>query len=429
MQIPSEGVDRPRPTFDAVAEYHRLSRALREREARVLDSGLQRHFDAVAERRHLGGGDRPVLALSVGGSTTKLMIGRAVANQIVPEHVRVAPNPPEPIPVDAYLDGWLMSDPVVRGYLAEPDAAIAVSVPVLVIDGVPYHPSKVETIDGLVCRNEPVDTSRFHLGRNLAAFLAGSGLPAASVCYQSDGVLAHLGGVASDRQAGAAPTMLLVCGTGMATAIDAQFVLVGMAEVLHEFDAVLYPPAETEQGQYQYLIAGKGLYGTYRRRVEQQGGLRATVPGDIAACFASAADSRRVIDLWQNGAAAALPADVASRLSQADCSRLGALAAETMEHGAAALACCIAATLDAASDAADRRTPHRVYLEGSIARHAGVRAGIDRWLDHLLSGKAADGPARPLLVPDEDLELPANTDVDLSLVGTAALAMAHRVIR
>jgi hypothetical protein len=91
-----------------------------------------------------------------------------------------------------------------------------------------------------------------------------------------------------------------VCGTGFATADDNWDRFIGTACLPGE-DEELYPAALTEDCQYQYAVAGKGMYILMRLAVQA----RARETGsaltgfDAQRWFAAPRDSKTVYRLWQ----------------------------------------------------------------------------------------------------------------------------------
>ena len=137
----------------------------------------------------------------------------------VVHHAADRPNPTTPTPLDDFLEQVLLGEAPFVDYLKAADhPRMGISVAVPVADGVPYHPSKLATIDGLCARDPRAEAATHHLGRRLEAFFSARGLPSPKVVYEGDGPVAHLGGVSLSEVAPDDRSLLMVCGNGMATA-------------------------------------------------------------------------------------------------------------------------------------------------------------------------------------------------------------------
>lgn len=429
--------DRCRPilerlTYDASADRQRLIRAFDTGGVRVLDSGLLARFEQVRQGLDAMSPGPPVLAISIGGSTTKAALVSLEDGRLRLHHLVARPNPPEPVPFSDFLDGLLLDDAHFADYLRQTDQpVISLSVAVLVLDGVPFHPSKIATLTGLVARELPRDADTHHLETNLQSWLRDRDLPAATIRYQSDGVLAHLGALGLDPEP-AESSMLMVCGTGMATAVDARFVLCGMALTLTEEDPEIYPLDATEQGQYQYLIAGKGVAGIMQRIVRAH----AQDPGaklagvDLTGHFAGPDDSSKVAFLAAAGEGYPLHGciePIRAELDDAQWDELVEIAQQVLRRGVDTLANCILSThLCAARDASRRR---RVYLEGSIATDPVVSKMLAESLDRCAraacrAGECAEPVEFELLIPDVEARFGAGADA--TVAGAALLGLGAR---
>jgi len=95
---------------------------------------------------------------------------------------------------------------------------------------------------------------------------------------------------------------LFVSGTGMATGDEVAYIQAGIIRMLDVGDEELFPAGETENYQYHYATAGKGLFGLMRRAIQ----IRAAETGsklgnyDLAPFFANNHASRTVGLIWSS---------------------------------------------------------------------------------------------------------------------------------
>lgn len=363
-----------RLAFDPDHDLAKLVRAFADEQIMLVDTGLAEHFAIAREKRAAFVNHPPVLAMSIGGTNTKIMLAEMRAGKVVASRVKALPNPAEDTPWQDYFDLLLMEDPLLREYLAShPSARIGLSLAVPIADGVPWHPTKIPTITGLTARSLDGDVSGFHLGENLKRYFAQRNLPDIPVKYQGDAVIAHLGGVAVSDLADDEQTMLMVCGSGLACADEGHFVLVATHRCV-EGDGEIYDLDQMEGGQYQYLIAGKGLFGLMARTIaadaRQEGSPLAGL--DLGEFFRSGPDSRTVVELWESSLEGHEPAGQArlirDRVSGEAFERLQWLAGRLVDRGISVLANCILSTGSWMGPSGDGRGP-RLFLEGSIALH------------------------------------------------------------
>ena len=379
----------------------------------------------------------PVLAISVGGSNSAAMLASNKAGHLqVIEAVRL-PNPYQPEAWHDFLDRLVLGSSAMAAYLREAEApVVGVSVAVPFIDGVPEHPSKIDTITGLVCRDAARDGAQYHFPTNFNKWTRARGLKQARVFCEGDAPVAHLGGLAAGNLKAEDPTLLLVCGTGLACADDRQFILPSMFPLLRELDHELFPDAITENGQFQYLCAGKGIYRVFRRVLE----LRAAEPGsplndapDID-WLQIPAHSRRVYDLWsceRNGVAMTNDlAGIREMYAPSAWDEILYLAGMVGDQAVGAMAAAVTASLRLHPEFAGRTV--KVFCEGSIARDERVFPAICAKAAELLRthrpwGNDLPGaqiewqlqPARPASGPARALAA-----IDQTLHGAAAMAMA-----
>ncbi len=437
-----------RLAFDANDDLMRLHNCHQEGRLPIVPSLMREHFRIAKEKPDRFRNHARVLAFSVGGSNTKVMIASMEDGELVVHHVAATANPDEPTPVETYLDHLIVEDPAVADCLrTEPEPAVFFSLPVAITDGVPHHVSKIPTVTGLVARDLERDASTHHFGTNFAAYLKSRGLPPVTPFYFCDGVVAHHGGVA--MAPGVTPdrrSILMVCGTGLATSDEEGFVITGQAPLL-DHDEELYPYDETDGHQYQFCAAGKGLYGIMRRAAElrAQEADSALAGIDLDPQFQSPNDSFLVAQLWWStlpheepeGRAAALREQLGAEAYR----ELQVIARQIMERGISIMANSIVFTAIQMGATPDEK-PIAVFFEGSCAkdRHAfpRVKDEVHRLLadDELFNRLGV--PPIPELVLDEpmnavrpaaDLDVSILNKVDLTLIGAATTAVADACLR
>ena len=322
----------------------------------------------------------PVLALSIGGSNTGVMLAENRDGILHIHTAKRVANPDHSTPFFQFLDDILWKDTAYAAYLRESTApAVGISVAVPFADGVPFHSSKLPTIEGLVARDTASQRSTHHLPTRFKEWLQSRAGRSVVPACEGDAPVAHLGGLASTRMDSDMASLLFVCGTGMACADDSHFILPGLFPVLSEIDPQLYPREICEGGQFQYLCAGKGIF----RMLRQALILRAAESGSPLAGAAdpawltTAADSKHVYKLW----AAWQGEDLSPPLNRIRDSYVSVAWKEVMKLAALvagraieAMAASIVATL-----VDQQLTPGRgvaLVFEGSIARNTHVQKAL-----------------------------------------------------
>lgn len=407
-------------SFDPDRDLARQLRGFLDGEIARVPSGLQEHCRIARAKPPAFRDHPPVVAVSLGGSNTKVVLGHFADGQLVVERVKTRPNPVTPIPWFQYLDELLLADPAIRHDLDHNDRLwLSFSIAVGIKEGVPLHPSKLPGLIGLVARKWPEEVATHHFGRNLETYFRERRLRCPHFVYQGDAVVAHLGGVAMTDLAPGDDSLILVCGNGLATANAAHFELCGMLQMIHE-DPDLHPPSQMENGQYQYLVAGKGLFGLFRRAAALAG-------HDVARFFASDVDSRRVMQLCESELTP--PArEVRDAVGASAFAELQEIAGRILDRGVSVLANCVLSTMAIMGRPSSGRG-HRLFIEGSIARALlpRVKADIGRRIN---SPAFAQVGLQPPLLPEflDEVRRVTGPDahlVDLTLLGAAALAVAE----
>jgi len=261
---------------------------------------IKPHFEIAKKKPDVFFEHGPALAISIGGSTTKKAIAAMHRGQLVIKHAQADRNPSVRSSLTDYFDKLILADAEVHRYLKSSERpCVFVSIPVPIKDGVPYHVSKVETIDGLIARDYNRDASSHHFGNNFREYLKSRNIPIPRINYFCDGVVAHHGGVAIGEVFPEDKSVLLVCGTGLATSDEEKFIITGQAPLL-DHDEELYPYTATEGYQYQWCAAGKGLFGTMQRAIQivsKQPG-SALSKHDLNGYFQKKSDTLTVAQIW-----------------------------------------------------------------------------------------------------------------------------------
>jgi hypothetical protein len=411
--------------FDPDEDFKRLYNAFQQSPSFLVPTGIEACFSIARAKPEFFRNHPPVLALSIGGSTTSSMLAEMKDGIPVVHHVTERKNPCLPVSLETYLDQEILAEPSFRHYLETAAAPlIAISIAVMVKNGVPYHPSKLAMIEGLVAKDPDTQSETHHLGNNINAWLTKRGLRPATVIYEGDAPVAHLGGVGLSSMAADDRSLLMVCGNGMACADTSRFIVCGMFRCLSELDPELYPSEMTEDGQYQYLAAGKGIYKILRHAAELAG-------IDVSVFFRSNHDSVHVYHLW---AGKSTPALLKIRKTLGE-------NFQTLEKLAKAIvprAIAVFANSAVCSMILNGPTPngngYRLFLEGSIGTDPCVVSALEDEMKRLLGNSALfrelviEPPQRPELV--HHLPLPAGPDnlpnsagsqIDMSLIGALFL--------
>jgi hypothetical protein len=166
---------------------------------------------------------------------------------------------------------------------------------------VPKHPKKIPAIKGMLARNESEIIPEMRLDNNMARYFKSRNIPMPIFYYQTDPVIAHLGGVSQIEVKSGERTILLVCGTGMATADDNTSRVLSRIPIKN-FDHELYPEDKEEWCLYQCRCSGMFLYGVMQRAVQ----IRETEDGsrlkgaEAWNYFESSDDSELVCRIWES---------------------------------------------------------------------------------------------------------------------------------
>lgn len=366
----------------------------------------------------------PILAVSFGGSNSAAGVVEFRDGRFHVQAARRIPNPPTPIDSHVFFDDLFLADPVIAEALRAGVPSIGAAIAVPVVDGIPCHPSKIATVRGLVCPSLTSPDPACHFPTHFQGWLGSRGLPLATVRCEGDAPLAHLGGVACAHTEPDERSLLLVVGTGLGMANEREFILPSMLKVLCQLDPGLFPPEDFEDGQFQYQIAGKGIYKTLRRAIMASG---LEVPLDW---LGSPVESKFVFLLGQNDSDRPELAHLRDRLGSDAYEKVRQLAARVVRRGVRALAAVAASTM--ARECAREEGPrHRLFFEGSIMLNTQVLAAFREELEGLLAHRTVfeshrfPVPSMPLLSIRAD-NPPAGSpaalsSTDLTLLGAATL--------
>ena len=415
-------------------------------EAPASYSGMERHFALAKQKPEAFRNHKTVLALSFGGTNTKVMLGSMQDGQVVVDYVRAEENPEEHTDFYDYLDRLMVNDPTVRAFLeAEECPSIGVSLPMLIVDNCPYHPTKLPTFDKVIARCPEDVCEELVFEGNFDRYMKSRGFANYVMFYQSDGIVAHHGAVSASDISENDKTVLCICGTGMANGDERSYLPLALVCNLPEDDE-LFPPEETENRQLNYAIAGKGVFSLMRRAIEAKVNLGGSLlEGKELSCFFThSRDTRTVFELYQyhlDNTFASTRLDALKEIAGADgLNELGEIAAIIATRVYETLANTIAATVVSMGPLEEGGT-NPIYLEGSIARNAAIKPRLFAAIrEKLESGLAySDGtPVRAVVVEDPPLKpLTVSNEaaaallkeVDTTLIGTATMAMAEDLIR
>jgi len=357
---------------DPDRDLKRLLEAINNNKVSILPTGMERHFEIARLKPARFRDHDTVLGISIGGSNTKVILASMKAGRLVIRHLAARANPLTKTHYTEYFDTILFGDAIIRDYLTNSkDLCIGISVAVPVIDGVPFHRNKIPTIEGLIARDFDRDAPTHNINENMRAYLKERGVLVRALFCQFDSIVANYGGASLCELGPDEKTMLLVCGTGLAAAIERQTVSIGMVDAFDKTldDDTLLPYDLTEGHQYQYAVAGKGLYGLMERAVR----LRARDAGsklhsfDPAAYFKTAYDTRLVVEIWESTLGYGIGERAKEILGGAGSGaffELQDIASAIVERAITGLANCVVSAIQVDSSGGK---PHTVFFEGSIA--------------------------------------------------------------
>lgn len=428
-------------------ELQKLLGMFQTGEMPLFDAGMTRHFEIAKEKSDAFVNHPTVLGISFGGTNTKIVLASMQNGELLVHHVQAAANPEQVTHLYDYFDQVLLGDPVFAAYLKEtPKPVVGISVPTRVIGRIPVHETKVPTIDGLLARNPEQMTDEYDLGKSFAQYLQTRGCNPAILFYQGDGIVAHHGAVALCEMGPQDRSTLMVCGTGMATGDEEAYIQAGIARMLDVGDEALFPAAATEEYQYHYATAGKGLFNLMERAIRIRAGEPGSLLGqyDLAPFFANNHHSRTVGQLWESTLPGQPVQPMAEAVRQAVLpqafAELQTLATWIMERCIQSMANITLATV-AKMGRASGGNGHIIFFEGSIATAPNNNKLLRHWVAKLAAEESIYAPfgMQAPLPPNMDARLRAVhaagdvtpeqlAQIDLTAIGAATMAMCEDLI-
>ena len=433
---------------DPDRDLKRLLDAVNNNSVSILPTSMGKHFEIAKLKPAEFRDHEPVLGISIGGSNTKIVLASMAAGRPAVHLMSAGMNPSSKTHYTEYFDTLLFGNPKIKDFLKNADnLCIGISIAVPVVDGVPCHKNKIPTIDGLIARDYKRDSPTHNLKENMLKYFQERDVNCKSLFCQFDSIVANHGGASLCDLKPDEKTLLLVCGTGLAAAIEEHTVSVGMVDVFNNEldDDRLLPYDETEGHQYQYSIAGKGLYSLMERAVRIKSREFGSKLGlcDLASFFKTARDTKTVIEIWESTLgeeARGRAREILSAIGAGAFSELGDVAAAIVERVVAGLANCVAAAIYANPDSDLKK--HTVFFEGSIALNDNILPRLKSEIRHRISTSPVYnwiGVARPPMPSLDNILLPVTSvcrsitekelqQVDLTVTGAVTAAIAEEIL-
>jgi hypothetical protein len=411
-----------------------------------FNAGMTSHFRIAKEKNEKFSNHPRALGISVGGTNAKTILASMRGGSMVVHHVSAALNPLEKIHVYDFFNKVLLEDPVFAEYLKNtPRPAVGISVPTRVLGGIPFHETKVPTIDGLMARSQSQMTDEYNLSKSFAKYLKMNGLGDVSLFYQADGIVAHHGAVTRCDMTVDDRSTLFVCGTGMATGDEEAYIQNGIIPMLTG-DEELFPSAATENYQIHYATAGKGIFSLMMRairiRAAEGGSALKGYEGTLEPFFGGNPATRTVGLLWAASLGAAVIDDakkIKDIVSPEAYGELEILAGWIMNRCVQSMAATTVATIAKTGRAPSGRG-HIIFFEGSIANdtfaHPRLKVEIKRLIEN--TDMYLSCGMEPPLLPEmnvryhpvlagEGLSAADMAKVDLTALGAVSMAMAENL--
>lgn len=433
--------------IDMNLELIELVELFKEGSAPVFNAFMKNHFKIAKSKPEAFMSHPPVLAISLGGTNLKLMIAGMDNGRMMVEYVKTMQIPSSPVDFYEFFDNILVRDEYIENYLRNTENTyVGFSFPMAILDGIPYHPTKVPNLNGVIVRDLKDLSQDFNFKKKFDIYLKDRGFHPAKLFYQSDGIIAHHGAVSLCDTELDTSTTLIICGTGMATGDEENYIQMGIARML-DYEEKLYPADETEDYQYHYAVAGKGLYGLMRRCIQ----IKSKEPGsrlaehDVSEFFIDAQGSKTTVQIWESSLSGEKPEGAAKeihdRVGVDAYAEMQEIAGKIVERCIGSIANSVIATIVKMGPALNGKG-HLVFFEGSIVTNKHILPRVKEkilyrigqtWLYRRL------GVHQPF-VPDMErtmkpLEackgLPRSmlSVVDITLIGTASSIMAEMCIR
>ncbi len=414
----------------------------------IIPGPMAPHFDMAKKKPDCFMTHPPVLAVSIGGSNTKLMIAEREKGILKVRYIRAFKNPDTPTPMQEYFDSILFHDKEIMDYLkksAEPIVGFSIPVPMLK-EGVFFHISKVAGITGLIARDLERDAPTHHFGKNIKEYFNNKGIKNLICFYYSDTVVAHQGGISMCHMGEKDRSILLVSGTGLATGDEGNFVITGQAPIL-DWDEDLFPKKATEGYQYQFVGAGKGLFNLMDRAIK----IRQTEPDsqltnvDLSKYFVNTHDSQIVGEIWGvalgESEIKGRMREIYNEVGENGFKELEWIASRIMEWAVSCIANSAVSTF-VYMGLPESGRGHIVFFEGSVIKNPLVfprlKAEILRLIkeEELYKKIKKPTPRQPIFDPVMyEVEATGNLNrmdldkVDLTIIGAATSAMAEHCLR
>ncbi len=432
---------RKRLVPDTYEELAYMIRMFDEGNMPVYPAGMEEHFRVAKQKPEAFRNHSTVLAISLGGTNTKIMLASMKGGRLCAEYVRALENPEQPTPFYTYLDDLLLRDELVNRYLRTAEApCIGVSLPMTIVRDCPYHATKLPTITELVARSPEACTPELAFEANFARYLKSRGYTRPfRLFYQSDGIVAHHGAVSLFDMDVRDKSVLCICGTGMANGDERSYLPIALLCNLAQDDE-LFPAQETEGRQLNYAIAGKGVFSLMRRAVET----RARMPGaalsgkSLERFFLDPRDTRTVFEVWQTmlepGFATPRTEALREAAGAAGFAELQQISDMIATRDYESLANTILATF-VSMGVPEEGGRNVLFFEGSIACNAALNPRLRRNILEKAANRAffeklgkpehpdilMDTPLKPLLAAGGDAALRA---IDTTLTGTATMIIS-----
>lgn len=433
---------------DPDMDLKRLLDTINNDSVSILPTGMGKHFEIAKMKPAEFKDHEPVFGISIGGSNTKIVLASMAAGRLAVHQLSAGMNPSVKTHYTEYFDTLLFADPKIRDFLSNAEnLCVGISIAVPIVDGVPFHESKIPTIDGLIARDYKRDAPTHHLKENMLRYLRERNVRCKSLFCQFDSIVANHGGASLCDLKPDDKTLLLVCGTGLAAAIEEHTVSIGMVDVFNSEldDERLLPFDETEGHQYQYSIAGKGLYGLMERAVRIKSCEVGSRLGlyNPASYFKTARDTKTVIEIWEStlgGKTDGKAREILSTIGVEAFSELRDVAAVIVERAIVGLANCVVATIYANSGSNSKK--HTVFFEGGIALNGNILPRLKSEIQHRISTSSVYsrlGVARPPMPSLDNILLPVTSvcrditekelqQVDLTVTGAVTAAIAEEIL-
>lgn len=433
--------------YDADADFLKLAGFFKAGTAPIFAAGMKKHFEIAKQKPQRFLNHPPVLAISLGGTNLKLMIASMKNGNMCVEYVKSLKNPSKPTDFYEFFDDLIVKDEQVYNYLSKSgETYLGFSFPMAVIDGVPYHATKVPMLNNVILRDINKLNQDWNFEVNFEKYLKSHGLPPVKLFYQGDGIIAHHGAVSLCDVGHDDSTTLVICGTGMATGDEENYIQMGIAPMLDD-DEQLYPASETENYQYHYASAGKGLFGLMDRCISIKTAESGSLLGNynLHKYFSDAEGSKTVVQIWESSLPGEIPKDdalsILNEVGKEAYSELQHIASLIVERVIGSIANSIVVTIVKMGPAQNGKG-HDVFFEGSIAVNSSILPRVKQEVLRRIRNTELYrklGVPQPYM-PDMDMTLKPIIgengitaselrDIDITLIGAATSIIADRCIK